>query len=65
MEKLNSHLLGLKRIEVAISNPPGVTKQPDGTAPRQDAGGVAKEEFARPTFVPQRAMQQQSEDVPL
>ena len=61
--------MGLKRIEVAISNPPGAKRETNGAAPGPNTGGVAgggaKEEFARPTFVPRRAMQQQSEDIPL
>ena len=69
MEKLNSHFLGLKKISVAISNPPGSSSVSMETTAMEEevvVGGPGKKEgeFAKPTFIPRRAMKK-IEEAPL
>ena len=54
--KLDNHQLGLRRLKVAISNPPKraatATNYP---AEREDKGGGDSDGFKRPSFIPPQA----------
>ena len=58
--KLDNHQLGLKRIKVAISNPPrksaAATNYPtEGGTPANKQGGGDSDGFKKPSFIPPQA----------
>ena len=58
--KLDNHQLGLKRIKVAISNPPkksaAATNYPtEGGTPANKLGGGGSDRFKKPSFIPIQA----------
>ena len=58
--KLDNHQLGLKRLKVAISNPPkkaaAASNYPtDGEAPGNKPGGGDSDGFKKPSFIPPQA----------
>ena len=60
---LDSQLLGLKNIGVAMSNPPSSKRGPEGEDPVAVAMGVVRGVasdgvFAVPTFIPRRAKEE-------
>ena len=60
MLKLDNHLLGLKRLNVAISNPPkkgaAASNYPtEGETPANKPGGGEGDGFKRPSFIPHQA----------
>lgn len=58
--KLDNHQLGLKRLKVAISNPPKkavtATNYPtEGGTPTNKSGGGDSDGFKKPSFIPPQA----------
>ena len=68
--KLDMHQLGLKKIKVAISNPPKRAEQPMEAGPMRMEMGDSDPvqlavQFVKPSFVPTRVQQRQDPTNPL